>query len=85
MYVHPNCEFKTGDLVELLWDSSIPHSYGLHVFLDNERPPHLKDDVPIEYENGPRFYKLYALTTKEDMGMEEIEVYDRPYWVFRKA
>ena len=83
MYVHPNCEFKTGDLVELFWDGLTPRSYGLHVFLDNERPPHLKDDVPIEYENGPRFYKLYALIPNEDM--EEIETYDRPYWLFKKA
>lgn len=83
MYVHPNCEFKTGDLVELFWDSATPRSYGLHIFLDNERPSHLKDNVPVEYENGPRFYKLYALVPKEDMG--EIETYDRPYWLFRKA
>ena len=88
MYVHPNCEFKTGDLVELFWHGDdftplIKRSYGLHVFLDNERPSHLKDDVPLEYENGPRFYKLYAL--KSDGEKEDIETYDRPYWIFKKA
>lgn len=83
MYVHPNCEFKTGDLVELLWDSATPRSYGLHIFLDNERPPHLKENVPIEFDDGPRFYKLYSLKKNEDM--DNIEIYDRPYWVFRKA
>lgn len=87
MYLHPNCEFNPGDLVELFWhgDDLTPfkRSYGLHVFLNNERPLHLNDKVPVEFGEGPRFYKLYALTSKE--GVEDIETYDRPYWILRKA
>jgi len=92
MYVHPNCEFKTGDLVRLFWDnneeSKCPEGYGLFVFLDNERPPDLPH-APMDYEGGPRFYRLYTLVPAanpagNNVRFYEIEYYDRPYWDIRK-
>jgi hypothetical protein len=91
MYLHPNCEFQQGDLINVYWvDNYEPERSPIYpypvVFIDNSTPNHLIEQhgQEAEYQGEARFYRVWVMddTNAEGAGDQH---FDRPYWVFKKA
>jgi hypothetical protein len=92
MFLHPNCEFKQGDLINVYWmDNDEPQRSPLYphpvIFIDNSTPNHLlQGGYPqgADYKGEPRFYRVWVMDDTNDDGAGE-QHFDRPYWAFAKA
>ncbi len=92
MFLHPNCEFKQGDLINVYWmDNDEPQRSPLYphpvIFIDNSTPNHLlQGGYPqgADYKGEPRFYRVWVMDDTNDDGAGE-QHFDRPYWTFQKV
>jgi hypothetical protein len=92
MFLHPNCEFKQGDLINIYWvnnegvQRSPLYPYPV-IFIDNSTPNLLlKGGYPqgADYKGEPRFYRVWVMDDTSSDGAGE-QYFDRPYWTFQKA